>query len=169
MLKNPLQKRGWRSGSNNSCTCLTSVRPWVKTSVTKKERKKSKFVHLKWVLDEIIFNIWLSSDQKLPLAYKIKFQIRAALKPSTFGRVDEEHEFWSQKDQIWILILFFTGHLSLNMFLVFFLELLRFELRAYILSHSTALLCDGLFQDRVSPTIWPVWLWTQSFWSLSAE
>jgi hypothetical protein len=37
---------------------------------------------------------------------------------------------------------------------------LGLELRAFTLSHSASPFCDGHFQDRVSQTICPGWLWT---------
>jgi hypothetical protein len=44
---------------------------------------------------------------------------------------------------------------------IVFLVILRLELRAYTLSHSTRPFCEGFYWDKFSRTICPGWLWTE--------
>jgi hypothetical protein len=52
---------------------------------------------------------------------------------------------------------------GLNIPFFFFLVILGLELRAYTLSHSTALFCDGFFCNRVLQTICQAGFELQSF------
>jgi hypothetical protein len=57
-----------------------------------------------------------------------------------------------------LVIAFIYGALFLSFF--FFLAILGFELRVYILSYSTSPFCVGFFWGRVSWTVCPGWLRT---------
>jgi hypothetical protein len=73
--------------------------------------------------------------------------------------------FWPDEKLSWyscnLLVRLHVYTWTVSILAFFFFAVLAFEPRAYTLSHSASPFCTGYFQDRVSQTICPGWLWTK--------